>query len=604
MKTELIKSEIINQLEDLDKNIFYFNIHKCLELYFKIINYKLKEQGPEDLRNLYSSMNKSLEGIFIESSIQQEFTDNICKNYEPLIKKIYFVLLENDKINPDLQVEKKIHPIMEYLKILNKLKRNYQHVNDEEITDSDLTKEKTNQPISKIKKTEGTENYDKLYPSSLSFGNYKNFKEIEPKYLDTKYEYLIKAYILKNEQSHQVPLKSIKERLMSALYTIGASLIIIDFLNLELNECLSENVRNTTNFHAYIEGEKSRYINNSEKFVPLSFKHVGALKEKTQGGFIEEIITNTNCRLRILGEGGSGKTTTLQNLIYKDCIKWIENKEFPKIPVFIILSIMSSNETITSYIAKKLSIEIEFVEELIKLNEVTLYIDGLNEIVGNESKNKKILEIKYLLNQYPTLRLVVTDRYEFDSYQNNVFGLPTFIVEKLNSQQQHEFVHKYCASSDIHHSNVLQILKNKTGIHDLLLKPLILARSIEIIKVENDLPEQESEIIERFIDIMLRREKDEKNDSFLNIDIFKNLLCNNANLIYKEYSSNKSIKEIDYNRLLVNTCDQLGIERVYAYHTLKLGFELEILVKNGDLINFFHQSYFEFFCSLYIRKFI
>ena len=109
MQTEKIKSEIINQLEDLDKAIFDFDLSKCLDLYFKIINYKLKEQSPEDLRNLYSSMTKSLEWIFVDSSIKQEFTDNLCKNYEAFIKKIYFLLLENNKIKTEIQIEKSKH---------------------------------------------------------------------------------------------------------------------------------------------------------------------------------------------------------------------------------------------------------------------------------------------------------------------------------------------------------------------------------------------------------------------------------------------------------------------------------------------------------------
>ncbi|MBM3454022.1 MAG: hypothetical protein FJX80_02620 [Bacteroidetes bacterium] len=604
MQTEKIKSEIIDLFVDKDPAIFDFDLSKCLDLYFKIINYKLKDQSTEDLRNLYSSMAKSLEEIFENSSITQELTDKLCKNYEGFIKKIYFILLENNKIKTDIQVEKSKHAVMVYLASLNKINKHSNDSNNEDINNPNLTVRVEKKQNTELSETTNAENHKRLYPNSLSFGKYKYFHEIEPKYINTKYEYLIKAYILKNEQSHENPLKSMKDRLMSTEFTIGASLIIIDFLNLDLSEILEENIRYTKNFMQYIENEKKRYANNSEKFVPLSFTQIDLLKEKIESGFVEEIILKTDCRLRILGEGGSGKTTTLQNLIYKDCINWIENRDSAKIPVLIILSNISANETIIHYISKKLTINTEYVEELMELNELTLYIDGLNEIAGNNSRSNKILEIKSILSRFPIINLIITDRYEFDSYQNNVFNLPTFIVEKLNTNQQIEFVNKYCATSDIHHSNVLQTLKNKTNIHDLLLKPLILARSIEIIRVENDLPELESEIIERFIDIMLRREKDEKNDTLLNINNFKNLLCKTANQIFKQYSSNRSIRETEFNQILVDSCNQLGIEQYYASHTLKLGFELEILLKNGDMVNFYHESYFNFFCSLYLDKFI
>ena len=145
-------------------------------------------------------------------------------------------------------------------------------------------------------------------------------------------------------------------------------------------------------------------------------------------------------------------------------------------------------------------------------------------------------------------------------------------------------------------------LKSKKGIQELLLRPLVLTRAIEIIKIDNDLPEKEGQIIEKFLDTLLRREKDEKKDPLLNITHFKLLLSYAANYIWvSNDKSNIPIHEFSFNKLLIRAADEYGLEKSNAGYVTRIGYELEILSKNDEYIQFYHQSYMEFFVKHHLK---
>ncbi|OXE95091.1 NACHT domain-containing protein, partial [Flavobacterium araucananum] len=377
---------------------------------------------------------------------------------------------------------------------------------------------------------------------------------------------------------------------------------IINFFKKELLNAIKKENYKKKDFDEYIKSQLEKTKKQNSKFVSLILKELANQNETSKNGFIEDLITKNTTRMRILGQGGSGKTTTLEHLVYKDTLKWIETPLNSQIPVLVTLGNLTANESITESIAKKLNIGYEDVEELYKTNEIKIYLDGLNEIVENrESKKIKLQEIDSIIEDYPNLSIIITDRYEFDSYQNNMFNIPTFIIQKLSKNQIEEFVLKNCNNSQEQSNQVLKILNSKSNIQELLLRPLILTRAIEIIKIENDLPEKESQIIEKFLNILLRREKDEKKDPLLNVNNFKLLLSYAANEIYAKYKTNASVHEFSFSKMLNEASEKYGLEKFNAGYVSRIGYELEILSKNEELIQFYHQSYLEFFCSHYLK---
>lgn len=595
-----ISKELKSTLNTIDPA---FEIENCLNLYSKVLNYKISIQTKDDLDGLEKTIQLVLDEYLIKGVVNDTSIGVFCKNFEQFIKKTYYILEENDRIESvNLLDRSKPLPLLPFLSVLNKIKPIYIDNDGKDIEEIELVVLDVI-PKFKLNPQTGIKQYKRLYPSSLSFDDFTELNDVKlnEKYQNSFILYLIKAIILKNEQSHQAPDRSLVENSTNLNITLIAELYIINFFKRELNNSFKKVNYQNQNFDNYILSEKDRLQKQSERFVSLNLKEMTTQNLTGKSGFIEDILTSSFNRIRILGQGGSGKTTTLEYLLYKDCLKWLDSPSNSKIPILISLANLSSTEKILESIAKKLNTNIDYIEELLETNELKIYLDGINEMVQNrESKKIKLQEIDSLVENYPNLSLIITDRYEFDEYQNNMFNIPTFLIQKLDKIQINEFVKKYCNSEE-QSNHVLKILSSKVNIQELLLRPLVLTRAIEIIKVDNDLPEKEGQIIEKFIDGLLRREKDEKKDPLLNVRDFKLVLAYAANEIWVIHTSNAPINEYAFNKILLKAANYFGLEKFNAGYISRIGYELEIFLKSDDSIQFYHQSYIEFFCKHYLK---
>ena len=606
MNWELIKKGILKEVENTINTIDpAIDVDNCLNLYYKVLRFKISIPTKNELDGLEKTVSEILENNFIENKIDDFSIGVFCKNFEQFIKKIYYVLEEGGFVDQDNILDhSKLQALGPYLSVLNKIRPIYLDSKNKEVDEIELANYTDGKPSYKINSQTGLKFYKRLYPSSLKFEEYSSVDDIE---LNRKYPndfllYLIKAIILKNEQSHQIPERSRFDNVKNFNSTLTAELLIINFYKKEISLAIKKDNYKKRDFDDYIKNEIERVKKQSSKFVSLNLKEITNNSEKSTNGFIEDLLDNNITRIRILGQGGSGKTTTLEYLLYKDASNWLENPSNSKIPVLISLANLNSKETVVESIAKKINVDTDYVEELLETNELKIYLDGLNEIVeSRESKKIKLQEIATLLEDYPNLNVIITDRYEFDNYQNNMFNVKTFLIQKLTKEQIKEFVEKYCYYSIEQSAHVLNILKSKNNIQELLIRPLVLTRAIEIIKIENDLPEKEGQIIEKFLDILLRREKDEKKDPLLNINSFKLLLSYAANEIWQNYKSNAPVHEFTFNKMLVDAAEKFGLEKSNAGYVSRIGYELEILSKNDEHIQFFHQTYIEYFCKHYLK---
>jgi hypothetical protein len=603
IKKNLIK-EIKSTVNTIDPA---FNVEESVSLYLKILKYSITIPHKDDLEGLENIVMDTLNQCFVEDKINEISIGTFCKNFEQFVKKIYYILEESEAIDTEFHLDSsKLHALTPFLSKLNKVKPVYLDNSGADVFEAQFAKKENGKPKYKINSKTEKKTYVRLYPSSLNFDKYTDIDNLE---LNTKYQndfklYLLKAIILKNEQSHQAPDTS-RYKLMGNLHsTLIAELWVINFLKKELTNAIRIVNLRKRDFGSYIDSEIEKYKNQSSKFVSLNLKELSTVAGNPGRSILTDtLITEQVRRIRLLGQGGSGKTTTMEYLFYKDALNWQNNKITSKLPVIVSLASLSIGESIIENISKKINIEESYTEELLSTNDLNLFLDGVNEIISNrESKKIKLQEIGSLIDHYPELSIVISDRYEFDSYQNNMFNVPTYLIQKLSEDQIQEFVEKYCYGSNELSEKVMSTLKSKVGIQELLLRPLVLTRAIEIIKIDNDLPEKEGQIIEKFIDTLLRREKDEKKDPLLNITHFKLLLAYAANNIWiNKDKSNVPIHEFSFNKLLIKAADEFGLEKFNAGYIMRIGYELEILSKNDEHIKFYHQSYLEFFVKHYLK---
>jgi len=603
---DLIKKGISKEIKSIINTIDpAFDVDNCLNLYSKVLKFKITIPTKNDLDGLEKAINETLAINFIDGHINDDSVGLFCKNFEQFIKQIYYILEQSEYVSRENILDHtKLQALSPYLTILNKIRPIYLDINNKDVFEMELAKSENGIPKYKKNPENSSKLYKRLFPCSLNFDSYNdvNDKVLNEKYQNDFLLYFIKAIILKNEQSHQVPERSRLANVTNFNSTLIAELFVINFFKKELASAIKIDSFRNRDFDDYVNNELERLKKQSSKFVSLNLKELSNHSDKGKSGFIEDLLDDNLLRIRILGQGGSGKTTTLEYLFYKDALNWIDNPSNSKLPVLISLGNLTQNETVLENIAKKINVKTEYVEELLETNDIKIYLDGINEIVSNrESKKNKLLEISSLLEEYPRVCLIITDRYEFDSYQNNMFNVPTFLIQKLSNNQIAEFVNKYCDNSQELSNHVMEILLSKKNIQEILLRPLVLTRAIEIIKIEDDLPEKEGQIIEKFLDILLKREKDEKKDPLLNVNNFKLLLSYAANEIWHLHKSNAPVHEFTFNKMLIEASQKFGLETSNAGYISRIGYELEILLKNDELIQFYHQSYIEFFCKHYMK---
>ena len=604
MDKQELKKAIFNELDPHISTIDPgFNLKESIDFYFKIIDQDLSNYTKNDVSGLGKQIYPALMSYYIEGKINDESMQQITTfnlKYESFIKKTYYLLLESGLITSENTVnEEDLKANGPFISAINNLYPLFKDKNGAQT--SDITEAKldlNNKPVLYCN-SQGIPQYERLYSKSLTFDSYKDVNDnaLIEKYRGKLLLSFIRAGILKNEESHQSKSFNKQQFAQNLQSTLIAELYITSYVKEKLSKALVTSYSEKQNYSEYIESQITATQSSNDCFVSLNLRE---LSEETvpQIGFIEDIVKDIK-RFRILGEGGSGKTTTMEYLVHQDCLKYQLDKDQELLPIMITLSIVGDEVHLKNALADKLGVNLDVLEELLKTNSVKVYLDGLNEIVKNrEIKKTKIQEIASLIKEYQELSIILSDRYDFDEFQSDFFNIRTFTIQKLETNQINEFISKYCNGNQKQISHISSTLEHYDSL-EILSRPLILSRAIEIIKSEHKLPDNTNEIIGRFIDIILIREKNEKMDPLLNIGDFKLLLGFLAFKIFEEYKSHQAISENKCRKILTEGSTMLGFESTNVRYSMRMGFELQILSKKDSMMRFYHQNYFEYFNAYY-----
>lgn len=598
---ENIKIEIEKEIHHIDSTI---DINRCLDFFNQIIRFEYSEKTIYDLQGLSTKIEKTFSEVFIEKKYDNNILFDYCKTFEPFIKMLYHVLNEGNYI----LIEKKVDPnslsaIGPYISAIDKVKQKYKDKQNKDVEEEFAY----NNQISII---DGYNQYF-AYSEKISLNKFDEYSEKEIfDYVSSNNKsiyltYFILSYKYKNISSHQEPNLSITEANHRFRNTIICQLHLIHFFRRELSKSISLINFKKEDFDSYLNGIESKFNAKRAKYISLNLLEIRNDSNEPKVGLIEDILFNFS-RIRILAQAGCGKTTTLEYLCYINALKFKEGK-IKSFPVLVYLSNISKGQTLINLIASQINRSEEITKKLLEENRLQLFLDGLNEInTGFDDRKKKISDINEILNIYPSLSVIITDRFEFDSQQNNYFlELSTFEIVKLNDEQINSFINKYAINND-KKETAKEIIASKKNLSHLFEKPLFLSRALEIINDKNYLPDGEGQIIGQFIDVILLREKNEKADPLMNIKDFNYIFSFLANKIYTENNSiNVPIHEIKVSKFLKEAADFFNIEHVqntgYPGYLKRIGFELEIIVLNEDKVKFFHDNYFEYFHSKFMK---
>ena len=134
----------------------------------------------------------------------------------------------------------------------------------------------------------------------------------------------------------------------------------------------------------------------------------------------------------------------------------------------------------------------------------------------------------------------------------------------------------------------------------ILGTPLILFMLIRVVSVENELPDDKNKIIIRFIKSLYNREK-EKDYSF-DREYFHAILCHLAFECIDQIGNTNSGFSFSKAKQLMS--GKVNIEDKTLMQILQKAVELNILVRDGNLYSFSHQSYQDTLAGDYFNTFL
>lgn len=344
---------------------------------------------------------------------------------------------------------------------------------------------------------------------------------------DTEIIPFVKAYCLRNAVVHYQRLPKDKwEHFLCMFYTMieaaykNKDIIISLYIDKEISR--KKFINSIINDYEEKLKQNFTYIPlNIDIFVNDLYDELDSIYNISENNItfenINEDINDNKLpynKAKLIGYAGMGKTTTIENVIYKEALNIKQNNYEGKLPILIeMIQVSKKEQNIESLIAQKLDTEnFVVVKELLKRNMVNLYIDGVNEIrIGNRFERKEYLEnLEEFILKNMDIKVIITDR---DSYEKSILNnYPTFTLNGVTEERIEEFINGNSTKPDKVKDKILKKIEESPSFIEILRNPFMLKNLISIVECNKEIPEYEDDIAEVFLKAIVDRERVEKRD--------------------------------------------------------------------------------------------
>lgn len=345
-------------------------------------------------------------------------------------------------------------------------------------------------------------------------------------------------------------------------------------------------------------------------------------------------------RLVILGEPGSGKTTTLRRLVY-DYVVAAQHDPSAPIPVLVPLGGYNGTESALHYAAQHAGPLGFHLPAYLREGRVILLLDALNEM-PREGYKERVERIQALLDAFKDASVIVTCR-ELDYVE--ALNLEKLQVKSLDPLRQHAFLCRYLgegrgdalfwqmagkdvanfwldqqsAGMDIEQfwssDRIISKLRYpampvvQTQLRDLLhgshlppllalgANPFFLLMFAQVYASRGSLPQNRAKLSAAFVEALLERERLRHPETWPGVDTLMNSY---ANLAFEMQRSSRRGTVVSWNW----AAQRLAILGIDAHEALYLGRSANLLNPSDHGVSFSHQLIQEYFAATAWRALI
>ena len=308
-----------------------------------------------------------------------------------------------------------------------------------------------------------------------------------------------------------------------------------------------------------------------------------------QFSLIEDVVTEFP-KFVLLGEAGSGKTTTLRHLAFETARKRLSDPLNAPLPLLLYLASWNKNQTIEEYILSRWRLVPDPIG-LSSRGELVIFLDGLNEL-GPLASSRAIELREWISSDRGPKSIIITCR--FDNYQPMMnLNLPPIIIEPMNQQIINKFISNYLGMDAFFFIEKLSVQDKKNNkqrqLFNLAKNPfMLIALMVVYLNSPNEaLPFQLGPLFKGLTQALWEREKSKKTQNWTD---FKNAEQIYAKLAFSMIQMNKSNKvPLDYVLSIIG-----------EDNFLDLGCGASFLLKHEGEVSFFHQLIQEYFAAVEI----
>jgi hypothetical protein len=310
-------------------------------------------------------------------------------------------------------------------------------------------------------------------------------------------------------------------------------------------------------------------------------------------------------RVLLLGDGGSGKTTGLLQIVYQTARSALEKAEIDYVPVVIKASDIAAKlpSELSLYLeerSRELSLQRKpvFGHQDLLAGRVCAFIDGLDEI-ANPSSRKQVAELASNFSaKFPKCLIIVTSRpYEFLAEIEALETFERLFLLPLTWKSAEKILDLTRKGKEIESTTIKEAVNRLARTQGFSLTPLMVSIYASTANFDlRDVPPNITELFKRFTEQMLGRWDEQKGLTNLQRPLVKDFaLCALAHQMHVEHitSISKDRAEIIIREKLKETGHDDDGKAIFR----------EILDRSnlfrdlGDDVAFRHHMFQEFFAG-------